>query len=199
MQIIIFSVPERNLGELLMDCEGYPVKIIDDPATYGKTNFWKRWKEAVDYCKSTNDDYFLFLPDDVKYIDWEFLNQWMIRYYGKPFVLNLISDKRQNCWGKVFEKTPDLELQGYKLVNQGFFDCGGLIPRCVLDQIDIDEVPSKWFDRPDKSSGVGFQLTMKFRRLGVRMYRPFPSLAKHGNHPSIMHPEERLRNPLESL
>ena len=64
--------------------------------------------------------------------------------------------------------------------------------------IDIEQVPHEWFNRPNKSSGVGHQITRKFRQQHVTMYTPKTSLVYHGEHDSVMHYEERKRIKLIS-
>jgi hypothetical protein len=198
MKVIVFSSPgrEQMLQNLLLEIEGEDYTIIDEPETFGKKNFWKRYKQAFDICRESEHDWFLFLHDDEQHIDFQALEKFKQMFADEKIVLNLTSDVRTECWGNIYHPTPDIMLDGYTLKNQGFYDCSGLIHRNTLKGIDMEEVKDSWFNRPDKSSGVGYQLTAKFRQKGIPMYRPFPSMAYSGDHPSVMHPEERLKNPL---
>ena len=200
MKIIVFSSPERKhmLDRLLIELMGYDVTVIDDHETFGKKNFWKRYKKAFDICRDSSHDWFMFLPDDIIRIDFELIEQFKQMPNSNRIVLNITSDNREECWGNGYKRTADILIGAYTLKNQGFYDCGGIMHRNALEGIDMEQIREGWFNRPEKSSGVGHQLTAKFRRKGVPMYRPFPSLCYHGNHESVMHPEERKKNPLIS-
>lgn len=202
MQIIIFSSPQRKrmLNRLLKELDGYDVYIIDDPNTFGKRNFWKRYQLAFEVCRKSRHDWFLFMPDDVKDVNLYLIEIIKERIGQRKAVFNLINDGRLHCWGKTFAKSPDIEIDGVSFEDRGFYDCGGLMNRNTLNTVDIDEVKNSWFNRHGEnvSSGVGFQLTRKFRREQIPMYVPEKSLAYHGNHKSIMHPNERRTNKLIS-
>jgi hypothetical protein len=74
----------------------------------------------------------------------------------------------------------------------------GLTNRTTIQDVTIDAIPAFWFDRLDKSSGVGYQLSMKFRNLGVKMMIPEYSYCYHGDHESVMHKKHRIAVPLIS-
>lgn len=188
------------LNRLLKELDGFDVSIIDDPETFGKRNFWKRYKQAFEICLESEYDWFLFLPDDVRNIRLDIMTKWMERTGTSTRVLNLINDGRTHCWGKLSRTAPDIEIDGVTFTDRSFYDCGGLINRATLSLVDIDPVKDSWFEKHGEniSSGVGFQLTGKFRRKYIPMYVPSISLAYHGEHESIMHPNERTKNKLVS-
>lgn len=179
MQIVIFSSPSRidMLSVLLYELRGYDVHIINDPETFGKENFWKRWELARLYCLASKHDEYLILPDDVTNLDLAEIHRISSLYKNKLFTCNVINDGRKECWGGAY------------------FDCGGITNRATLERVKIKEVPKEWFTRRT-SSGVGHQLTMQLRAMKAAMLTPSESLCNHGSHESVMHPEERKRTPL---
>jgi hypothetical protein len=52
------------------------------------------------------------------------------------------------------------------------------------------------FDDPEASSQVGMYQSTQFFINFVPMFIPKKSLVKHGDHPSMMHPELRKKIPL---
>jgi hypothetical protein len=165
----------------------------------GKENFWKKWKFAVEYCKDSDEQYFLFAPDDFKNYDLDMIKQLTMQGWDNNlFAVNLSNDGRKDCWGEFKTNQPPFEIGSYKFSEVGFVDCGFLTNRHTLEKLTIDEVPKQWFDSPIKSSGVGHQLTKKFRAMQVKMIVPTPSLAFHGSHDSVMHGKHRKDIPLIS-
>lgn len=165
-------------------------------AHQGKQNFWKLWSYAVSACYRTTYQTFMFLPDDFSDLETdEILSRSRELSVRGPYVYNVINDGRPPQW-TTFQpgKTPYGE-------SVGWTDCGFFCNRAALEALDfiiqpID--PLRFYPDPDVSSGVGQQLTQRFGAKGVPMYRPYKSLAYHGDHESVMHPEERKRNPIIS-
>jgi len=179
MQVVILSSPSRSemLSRLLNELNGYDIHIINDSETFGKENFWKRWEQARLYCLASKHDNYLILPDDVTNLDLKEIQRISQSNANKLFTCNVINDGRNECWGG------------------SYFDCGGITNRVTLERIQIKEVTKEWFKRRT-SSGVGYQITIQLRKLKAQMYTPEISLCNHGNHISVMHPEERKRVPL---
>lgn len=218
IQITIFTYDRKDMLEnLCEELDGYNVNIIDDGSNYpddlrfhpgqelhrlvhtGKKGFWKKWEYALRKCKKSNSDWFLFLPDDASKVDMDAIRSMTEqRWENRLFVCNIINDGRTDCWGFYRTGQPNIKIGDYWLSEVGFCDCGFLTNRYTLEHISIDPIPTAWFDRPDKSSGVGAQLTRKFRKLRVKMMMPVPSLCYHGDHESKMHGEHRKDTPLIS-
>ena len=174
-----------------MQLRYHEVHVIDDPETYGKEKFYLRMQKAVSLCLASPCDEYLILPDDLT--DYEYDRIDAINIQG-PYTISPVNDGRAHCWGGA----PDPTLDTEDLIHCDFTDCGMITNRAALELIDIEPVPKRWFNKKGKSSGVGAQMTYKFRALGVPMYRPKKSFAYHGYHPSTMHPHERKINPLVS-
>ena len=196
--LVIDDGSEYNF-ETLSTIDRSDWKLLSNPFNGGKEKFWERWLEALSGFKESNEEYVLFLPDDVSNIQIDKIdnlcNQGWDDYL---FAVNVLNDGRENCWGEFSLGQIEINIDKVKYREVGFVDCGFLSNRNTMSKINIDEVPKSWFNRSDKSSGVGYQLTTKMRELGVRMMTPDKSLAYHGDHDSVMHPEERKNNPLIS-
>jgi len=178
------------LANVVAEFAGYDIAIIGDKETFGIDQFWKRWEQARQICLNSPHDNYLILSDDGSRHDIESVNWWFEKFTG-PFACQIISDSRDKCWGSAGCVTLSEEM-GYQIINCGFFDCGGLTNRATLELFEVE--PTKKSKRA--SSGVGMQITHKLRELGVPMYKTSPSLSYHGDHPSVMHPELRKRQPL---
>lgn len=198
MKIVIFSSPQRKgmLKRLLKDLNVYDVYVIDSIETFGKENFWKRMDEAVRTCLSSPYDFFMIMPDDVSNIDLERIKHFSST--SSRFVVNISNDGRLRCWGGNPKRFKDITVNGHKYIHVDFCDCGFITNRNTLKNVKIYPVCKTWFDRPNKSSGVGHQLTKTFRQMLVPMYVPEKSFGFHGDHDSVMHYEERKRLPLIS-
>lgn len=201
MQVVIFSSPgrKRMMNRLIKELKGLDVAIIDSPETFGKDKFWMRWEQARQYCLASKHDDYLILPDDVSKLNIEAIEDLHKRLRGRRYVCSVINDGRIQCWGSVMRSDQTFTIGEVRFDSIGFFDCGGATNRETLKMFRVDPVPSEWFTNPNKSSGVGHQITHKLRKLRIPMYRPVPSLAYHGDHESVMHKEHRKTTPLISI
>lgn len=207
--IVIFSYERQQmLTNLLNELDGYQPIVIDDGSSFkfpsfkfhqfkhgGKENFYKLWQYALLLAYKSEDDFYMFLPSDFQMLDLDKIFSIYNDLKHEPFVCNIINDGRTTCWNSYKPIPLDNGL------NQVFFtDCGFFCNRLALEKIEftINDIPKTRFNRSDISSGVGQQLTYLFNKNKVKMYTPLESLAFHGEHESLMHPNERLKNPLIS-
>jgi len=166
----------------------------------GKKGFWKKWDYAIRTDLESKEDWFLFLPDDITDLNLGAIEDLTNQGWDKTlFACNIINDGRTSCWGYFRTGQDNIKIGDMWYTEVGYVDCGFLTNRFTLQNIRIDPVPESWFDRPDKSSGVGAQLTKKFQKLKVKMMSPIPSLCFHGDHESVMHGEHRKDAPLTSI
>lgn len=217
MLFVIFTYErEVMLGNLLSELFGsHEVLVIDDGSSYqpscfmdqkiirtiheGKQGFWKKWLLARQIALGTDHEYFCFLPDDVSNIDIEAINTIVSQGWNdRLFVINLLNCGDRYRWGKYRPIQDDFELAGRTWQQCDYVDGAFITNRSTLEAFDIEPVAKEWFDRPDKSSGVGYQMTMKLRALGCPMMLPDKSLAYHGDHESVMHKEHRKQVKLIS-
>ena len=220
---VVFSYNrERMLLDLRYELDKQNLLIIDDGSEWlnkdlspcnlcnersqiirtiheGKQGFWKKWLLARQIALGTDHDYFVFLPDDVSNVDIEAIQEITKQgWTDNLFALNLCNTGERYRWGKHREIQEDFELAGRTWQQCDYVDGAFITNRATLTAFDIEPVPKLWFDRPDKSSGVGYQMTMKLRAIGCPMMLPSKSLAYHGDHESVMHKNHRLITPLIS-
>ena len=180
------------LLSLLKELDGHEVNVIDDGSDYqpfemqnyctyyryrhgGKREFWKQWQRAIELCKKSDAEFFIFLPDDVRNIDVEAIK----RDYRSGTCLRVLEVGRDRGW-----------------TRKGYVDGAFACDREVLDQIEIKPVPRYRFNDPYISSGVGQQMSKLFAEKGIEMIKG--NYCIHGDHESVMNPEERKRNPLSN-
>jgi hypothetical protein len=208
--VFIFNYErEEMFTQVLNHLKHLEPVVLDDGSSYlidypnvirfrngGKKEFWKKWFVAFELAKASDDDLFIFMPNDFMDLDLDLLHTLHEKYKRHPYLCNIINDGREWCW---IQKPSEPVDQYTKKVY--FTDCGFFCNRKALERINftIDPIdPKRFVNRRDISSGVGQQLTMKFNRNGVKMLLPIKSLAKHGDHESVMHGDLRKENPLIS-
>jgi hypothetical protein len=162
----------------------------------GKRGFWKLMDAALNWHISTGADYHVILPDDFERPDIRRAIT-LLQSINRPSVLNFIRDDRGRCWGDLFQ----VEQYTDELIHCGYCDCGFIIKHEQLGRLGAfcAPVPDVWFNTPEKSSGVGYQLTKRMDARGIKMFTPTVSLARHGDHDSRMHYDHRKDNPIISI
>lgn len=164
----------------------------------GKKGFYKLWDYALHRCGESSDHLFTFLPDDYSNIDFERIHETrlsMLYTSNYAWAFKIVNDGRPQQWTTFKEQPFNNELT---LTN--WLDCSFHCNRSALNAIGyyMNPVPQSRFNKGNISSGVGEQLTVRFNKAGVPIYRPIKSFAFHGDHESVMHGEERVVNPLKS-
>lgn len=203
------------LRSLAHECQAQnnSIEIIDDGSDYqhtwirgatvhifdhgGKQKYFERWAYALQLCEESQDDFFLFLPDDYSAIDFLKILELHHQLKEHPYVCNVVNDGRGPQWTTFKEKRFTDEL-----TRIDWQDCSFFCNRSALQAIGFRMFPIsplRFMRNLNASSGVGQQLTMRFGQANVPIYRPIKSLAFHGDHDSVMHSEERKRNPLISI
>lgn len=202
----------RLLNEL-QGC-GHRVCVFDDASTYdpaehrelceynrisyhrGKVHYWKQWQWIFDRCRASDDERFIFMPDDWHSIELDRINEWFNRLEGK-YAFNVTNNGVKTNWTSIERKK--IRIDGKPVYRVGFVDCGFFTTRLTLEALDwhIEPVDLMRFRIPNISSGVGQQLSNRLMGKFIPMYQPVRSMAWHdGTHESQMHPKERERNPL---
>lgn len=212
IKVIIFSYERQEMLKALVEevrqVPNVSYSIIDDGSSFvfpdnfhqfehgGKPMFWRMWDYALRSLKDDNSDIFLFIPSDFSDVNFtEIINRHT--YHDRiAYVYNVVNDGRENCWNL----TKPVKIDNNTL-RVGFTDCGFFCNKRALDKIGyyVNQVnPQRFVANKNISSGVGQQLTYRLRRYCVAIFSPIKSLAYHGEHPSTMHPDERIKNPLTS-
>lgn len=224
--VIIFSYNRKeslkrvlsSFGAYSNECE---IHVLDDGSTYqfkrdkdiskvnyyrlkhtGKKGFYKKWIDALYICQHSDSDLFIFMPDDFYDIDLDRVKVMHTACKHAPYAYNLYNCGRKVCWTGV--RPTEIRIKGENVTEVGFVDCGFFCNRRAIEKLGYTMLPIKgeWFDRENKSSGVGYQLSTRFRRGGVLMYMPHKSIANHGDdgtHDSVMHPESNVLRSLSNL
>ena len=165
----------------------------------GKQKYWQQWRTAFSIARDSDDELFIFMPDDFLKLDYDQIEKLHQQLKVRPYSMNLINDGREECF-RAFKPQPQ-DLDGFEALKVGFNDCGFFCNKKTLKLLQhrIERIdPQRFIWDSSLSSGVGQQLTTRMRGSGVFMLMPVKSLAVHSDHPSIMHPEERKKNPLIS-
>lgn len=194
-KLIIDDGSDYHVNNLVKLSKGIEPVMLQRFKHVGKQGFWQLWDFALSACEDSKDELFIFLQDDLQEIDWQRILDTHERLNSKPYVCQLINDNRGQMWTTEKEKPFDDEL-----TQVDWTDCPMFCNRKAFDWIgyNINHVPEIRFRNPIISSGVGEQLTKRFNFAGIPIYRPIKSFAKHGDHPSVMHPNVRKQQPLIS-
>jgi hypothetical protein len=200
LQNLIKECDDNNIDYYIIDdCSDYKLDFIPkdkykvNEYNRNKKEYYKTFNELMDYALNSKYDYFIFSPNDFSQYDFDRINTIIDDYNTKPFIFNLINDGRTKCW------TNKNMLKINDDLNKIYWtDCGLVTNRITLELLKDLHVPHHWFKRPNMSSGVGYELTKRINMHSIPTFMPTKSLAFHGDHPSMMHQTERLKNPLIS-
>lgn len=200
--IIIFTYNrKRELQKTLNELEGVDeIIVFDDGSQYdpkpfekrctylrykhgGKYNFYKQWQRAFSYCKESNHDRFIFLPDDMENFNWDRI-QWVYDMIDGTFACNVCNVGWNLSWTNVYKKPSHID----GLFEVGWMDHGTITNRQTLEALDWAMIPppDDHFITND-SSGVGKQISVRLHRKGIPMYMPYKSFAEFQQVESQMH------------
>ncbi|MCG7591991.1 MULTISPECIES: glycosyltransferase family A protein [unclassified Halomonas] len=212
----IFSNAENDNIEAFVfvydDASTIPVELESDLLKYekfveiyraenngGKKLYWRTVNFILDKISKKNADYYYYLPDDVKLEKGFFkksLHYWNAIDDDKKISLNLLEDGREQCWTGYQREI--VKFKGTRVFKSQWLDMAIVFDSTLL-RYRLKEIPlSTWDNKPLQSSGVGAQLSKRFKSSGFNMYQVIRSLVLHGEHQSQMNYEERLANPLLS-
>lgn len=171
-----------------------------NPKRYGKSLFWKSVNKGFQFAKSSSWDYFMMIGDDCQLTP-DFFTRAVAAFKSHPEIicLNLITEPiraKAKIWTNIEaeEITPEITRNGW--IDMAFI-CQS--PFFELLNWSIDSVPASWADVKTRSSGVGMQISKRITRAGYYFHlKTHETLLIHEDHPSVMHPEERIKNPLIS-
>ncbi|MEH6452034.1 MAG: hypothetical protein V7782_03230 [Psychromonas sp.] len=175
------------------------VEIFHAKENGGKKKYWKTVNFILDKLSTIIADYYYYLPDDVK-LEHSFFKKschlWDSIEDNKKISLNLLEDGREQCWTgylRTIEK-----FKGVRVFKSQWLDMAIIFDSKLL-RYRLNEIPiSTWENKPLQSSGVGSQLSRRFKKSDYNMYQVLRSLVLHGEHDSQMNYEERIANPLLS-
>jgi hypothetical protein len=169
---------------------------------HGKAEYWRLWDATIQSLHAAGVREACFLPDDVRLKPGaleQLRRTWQMIADLDPaaVTLNPLVDRRGRGPNWTIMTPGAVTLRGGSVVwHTGWFDLCGWVDHRFLDTIDrVIEVPRDWLQYIG-SSGVGAQITMILWEKRLRMYQVETSLVEHGTHKSMMHPHERMVNPL---
>lgn len=162
----------------------------------GKENYWKVWAKMLHNAETNLADLYIFMPDDFQALQVDRIKELHHRYKHTEYIYNIINDGRTKQW--VGLEPFDVDEHTTRV---GFTDCGFFCNRPALHKLGfyMKQTPTRWWEQGENiSSGVGMMLSERAHRQRIPIYLPKTSLAYHGDHDSMMHPQERKNNPLKS-
>jgi hypothetical protein len=172
---------------------------IDTPEHHGKAKFWKTVNIGFQQASLYTWDYFFMIGDDLELTP-NFFNKAIELFTSiKDIIcLNLnyeYARSKTKMWTNVEPKIVNNDL-----LSTGWVDMCFVAERKFLNLLNntIHEVPASWAADPTRSSGVGMQISKRIVEAGYVFHQVRKSLVIHGDHHSMMHPEERKKHPLIS-
>ena len=181
--------------------------IFDDKSSYtldknfiindehrGKKLYWKTFNDMFSYCKNNLYDTYVFIPNDFINLKINDIIEYSRLLKDEYYFFNIINDGRDKSWLNIDSIKINSDV---KLVY--FTDCGFFTNNKTLERLEYKINQINISDKSKSSSGVGKQLSFRLYDLEIPIFNPIKSLAYHGNHESIMNPEERKINKLISI
>ena len=177
---------------------------LDASSRLGKKGFWQVHQTALIVAQRWRPQHVLYLQDDVDFAP-ELLDRALALWRATAHdplrrVLYLYSSRDDEANGRwVRFKRRIAEADGCRVTN--WFDLQAfLVDRAFLELIDyriIPVHPNRWRRKPEMSSGVGRQLTLRLSGR-AHVYQAWPPLVHHGSQPSLMNPEARQQRSLDN-
>ena len=187
-------IKEKN--EQLIKESRDPWRFITTPLHNGKAHYYKTINRLYEYARDHKADYYVQLPDDVHveptFFD-EAVSQFAAIQDNKKVCLNLLNDNRTNPGWVPFERVQRAHVWLTQWIDMCFISNRNFF--AFLNFV-VQPVPLSWAGNPERSSGVGMQLSQRLFRRGHNLYMVQKSLVSHDDHPSVMHPEHRKSTPL---
>jgi len=158
----------------------------------GKLLYWKTFNEMFQKSKELNYDLYCFIPNDFLNIDIDRIINYAMPMNDYYYIFNIVNDGRLKSWSNDEPKNINNEIRRIY-----FTDCGFFTNRKTLEKLEfkIDPILNV---NVNSSSGVGKQLTKRINALNIPIFMPIKSIAYHGDHESLMNPDERKINKLIS-
>ncbi len=179
----------------------FAIEYIDLPTHHGKARYWQLVDRVFRDLRATASRYSMQLPDDVR-LRPGFLANSIAVYEAiddrDKLCLNLYLDSSRigkSCWSRAL---PRIEAFGdLRVFKTGWVDMVYLAGRRFFEALDytINPVPAdRWRRNPQRSSGVGAQIS---RRLGRRsFYQVRDCFLRSEGGPSLMNPDRPAHEDL---
>jgi hypothetical protein len=181
--------------------------VIETAEHNGKPNYYKvineLYKAAGIMDSFEQFDYFIQLPDDIE-LHRDFFTSAIARWEtinnDKKICLNLLNDGRKQPGWVPMDPVPE-RFGITPVIRTGWVDLCFISTRQYFDALKwhINPIDQKWANDPQRSSGVGMQISRRLFDMRKDVYMVTPSLVSHGTHESRMHPDHRKEVPLISF
>lgn len=207
---------QAMLNALLKQLDGQDITVFDDASmpkmqapegikitrarkNHGKKRYWKWINILLQKARRTKGDV-MILPDDVQFIQGGFqkaLDEFAVlcEQNPGPVCLNLLQDGRKMCWTRKPRRDHSGTVyatgwvDGALICNNAFLTSFGHIP---------DPGALRWEVDPLAGSGVWQYVSITALKMGASFFQVKKSLLLHGDHASMMHPEARKIDPINS-
>lgn len=173
-------------------------RLIRSSKNNGKKGYWS-WVNALIRQARHDGGTVVILPDDARFVDGGLSSAKALfeglekELPGEAICLNLLRDQRDQSWTGYRSRHYNADLlsagwvDGAFVCNQKFLGMFHLIP---------SQPPSRWRANPLAGSGVWEFVSRNNFKWGAKFFQVKKSLLIHGDHPSLMNPEARERQPI---
>lgn len=172
-----------------------PAELIRMPSRNGRLNYWKTVNAGL--VRLTSPDYFVMLPDDVRLTKGFFhraIETFVSIRDERKICLSVSLDGRETKPNWTNSKPVERVFGQVRVWQTQWNDLAFIAPGSFLRIIGrINPRPPGY---EAASSGVGRDISLRLHRLGYSMFHTDRTMVLHGDHPSVMHPEVRIQEPL---
>jgi len=185
--------------------EKYNIEYVKFDFNHGRYRYWRLINYAFKQIRNTKYDYYIMLPDDVTLCNEFFkraINTWEAIRDNRKICLNLLLDRgRRGIANWTGFKPVKVKYGGFEIYRTQWVDLCFIADKRFFKEVRyrVDSIDfSRWQGKDCEllSSGVGAQVSEKLNRSGWHLYQVTDTLVFHGDHPSVMNPEERRRSRL---
>jgi FkbM family methyltransferase len=171
---------------------------------HGRRGWWRWWNAILTDLARAPAERYVVLQDDVRLCD-DFFDRALSLWDGiadpAKVSLYLHLDERRaelgsTCW------TTTRARQAGAVVLCGWVDCAAFVcGRRMWDALGwrLEPIPRRWYDQPERGSGVPWQISRRLHRQRLGMYRVGASLTVHDDSASQMNAPARLRVPMRTV
>lgn len=157
----------------------------------GKFGFINKYNDVFEHFINSDYDNIICLAEDLYNIDFEYINMISEVNINDEYIFNILTDSRKTNWINI----DPIYLSNF-VERLYFTDCAFITNKQTIKKLYPLILPNNWFNKENKSSGVGYLMSHKCLELEIPIYRRIYSCCEHDSESSVMHPEERKNNPL---
>lgn len=174
-----------------------------DHDRFGKKGAWQLHNHMYATLRRAGpEDIIYFFDDDMRLCERFFgrtIERWRHLRAKDKATLHLMVDGSRDgrtCWTGVRPKRVDTHIRRIQWVDGSFMCQRRMLEALAFRVNPIDE--SRWERHPERSSGVGQQLSHRLHDAGLGMYQTERSHLVHASASSHYNPKERRKTPLRT-